>query len=794
KHCIRRFKKGTTINVDNSPLNQTVDDSFPTESISHTSSPFSNQSVIDVTTSMPIKSKTLNPADSLHWSSEEDPLDMKTKKITFFTTKSSEMTSVSYTNEESNQGLTTKANGFCKGRFEAGIEWPDASPGVTVNMSCPEGMTGYAQWKCNALTLRYTPARPHIQDCKHIWITKLEENVNNGADAIQISLKLANETKHQSLSHGDITALVDLSTKILALYNEQNRDEAYDEIKIQEKPLSYNFTDSMISSMSNMLRAEIKTAWEVLPEIHQTRAASQMLKLVTNMGSHLSCMRKSSDKLQFTVTAENIGLQTFIFNNTAPSDEDMIVFPQKAPGVETNSSILVPSDLQLKNWLSPCRSYKSAVGVIYSHVGDFLKDENLSRSLAHVVTKVISFSLSNSSESMKLPKGQEVTVVLQHLRQTDIQKGLLKYPRCMFWNFSKQTYGQWDESGCYRLSSNETHTVCRCDHLTNFAVLMDIYDNIEEDEIQSIMTYVCCGISSVALIGTLICLLEIRSLHGRRSIITGNLCVCLLFTNLLILFGLDQTQNKVVCAIIAGLLHFWILSAFCWMLVEGYHLYRMVILVFQRGTNLSVKFYYFFAYGSPLVIVAISASLRWQGYGGHNYCWLTSHYGLMWSFVGPACAIILINIVIFILTLRSASTVRVKREQSTVKKIKSWARGSMSVMCLLGLTWCLGLFYINKTFQVFSYIFTLLNGLQGVFIFIFHIILNDKVQTICFAKWKGKKQHWKKQNTQQMSNNHGHSKTSTRTSLDSNGCASRNVTTRNSRTAATTLPSVPSIA
>ncbi|GIY03303.1 hypothetical protein CEXT_441411 [Caerostris extrusa] len=490
-------------------------------------------------------------------------------------------------------------------------------------------------------------------------------------------------------------------------------------------------------------------------------------------GQSLELHAKSSDKLQFTVTAENIGLQTFIFNNTAPSDEDMIVFPQKAPGVETNSSILVPSDLQLKNWLSPCRSYKSAVGVIYSHVGDFLKDENLSRSLAHVVTKVISFSLSNSSESMKLPKGQEVTVVLQHLRQTDIQKGLLKYPRCI------QTYGQWDESGCYRLSSNETHTVCRCDHLTNFAVLMDIYDNIEEDEIQSILTYVCCGISSVALIGTLICLLEIRSLHGRRSIITGNLCVCLLFTNLLILFGLDQTQNKVVCAIIAGLLHFWILSAFCWMLVEGYHLYRMVILVFQRGTNLSVKFYYFFAYGSPLVIVAISASVRWQGYGGHNYCWLTSHHGLMWSFVGPACAIILINIVIFILTLRSAST--------------SWARGSMSVMCLLGLTWCLGLFYINKTFQVFSYIFTLLNGLQGVFIFIFHIILNDKVQTICFAKWKGKKQHWKKQNTQQISNNHGHSKTSTRTSLDSNGCASRTVATRNSRTAATALPSVPSI-
>ncbi|GFT67771.1 adhesion G protein-coupled receptor L3 [Nephila pilipes] len=431
----------------------------------------------------------------------------------------------------------TKDNRFCKGRTEAGILWPDAAPGVTVNQSCPEGMIGYAQWTCSEWTLHYTPARPHIQDCKHIWIRNLEDDVNKGIDAVVISLKLANETKHQALSHGDITALVDLSSKILVLYYEQSETGGTE--------LFYSFTGSMIAAMSNMLRAEIKTAWEVLPEIHQTRAASQILKLVTNMGSHLSCTRRSVDKLQFTVTAENIGLQTFILNNNASDDGDSIVFPQKVPGVETTSSLSLPSDLDIKNWLSPCKNYKTAVGVIYNHVGDFLKDENLSGSAAQVVTKVLSFSLTNDSESIQLPKGKEVTVVLQHLLQKDIQLGLLRYPRCMFWNFTKQTYGQWDGSGCYVIRTNQTHTMCSCDHLTNFAVLMDINDNIKEDEIQSIMTYVCCGVSSFTLIGTLICLLTIRSLHGRRSIITGNLCFCLLITNLLIIFGLDQTHHKV---------------------------------------------------------------------------------------------------------------------------------------------------------------------------------------------------------------------------------------------------------
>ncbi|GFY61608.1 adhesion G protein-coupled receptor L3 [Trichonephila inaurata madagascariensis] len=707
------------------------------------------------TTLMSIQSKTSKPTENLRWSSSKG---QTLKEVTRVGTEPYQMTSTPSPDRDSNEEFyPTKDTRFCKGQTAAGIYWPDAPPGVTVNQSCPEGMIGYAHWTCSEWTLLYTPARPHIQDCKHIWIRNLEDDVNQGVDAVEISLKLANETKHQILSHGDITALVDLSTEILSLYYKQSGTE--------ETSVSYSFTGSMIVSMSNILRAEIKTAWEVLPEIHQTRAASQILKLVTNVGSYLSCTRRSTNKLQFTVTAENIGLQTFILKTNASDDEDWIVFPQKVPGVETTSSLSLPPHLDTESWLSPCKNYKTAVGVIYNHVGEFLKTDHLFGSTAHVVTQVISFSLTNDSESIRLPKSKEVTVVLQH---KDIPPGLLRYPRCMFWNFSKQTYGQWDGSGCYVMNTNQTHTVCSCNHLTNFAVLMDINDNIKEDELQSIMTYVCCGVSSLTLIVTLICFVTIRSLYSRRSIITGNLCFCLLFINGLIIFGLDQTHQKAICATIAGLLHFWTLSAFCWMLVEGYHLYKMVVLVFQRGENLSVKFYYLFAYGSPLVVVGISASIRADGYGGHNYCWLSSHEGLMWSFVGPACAILFVNIGIFILTLKSASNVRIKREQTTLKKIKSWARGSLSVTCLLGLTWCLGLFYINKTLHVFSYVFILLNGLQGVFIFVFHILLNEKVQTICFMKWKRKKQpNWIKQ----TSSNRLHSKLSTRTSVDSNGCA-----------------------
>lgn len=63
----------------------------------------------------------------------------------------------------------------------------------------------------------------------------------------------------------------------------------------------------------------------------------------------------------------------------------------------------------------------------------------------------------------------------------------------------------------------------------------------------------------------------------------------------------------------AALLHLFFLGVFAWMLLEGVQLYRMVVLVF----NASIRPLYLFlvGYGTPLVIVIISAIIRPGGYG-----------------------------------------------------------------------------------------------------------------------------------------------------------------------------------
>ena len=58
---------------------------------------------------------------------------------------------------------------------------------------------------------------------------------------------------------------------------------------------------------------------------------------------------------------------------------------------------------------------------------------------------------------------------------------------------------------------------------------------------------------------------------------------------------------------------------------------------------------------------------------------------------------------------------------------RMWLRGAAVLMFLLGLTWTFGLLYLNIQTIVWAYVFTAFNSLQGLFIFLFHCVQNDKV-------------------------------------------------------------------
>jgi hypothetical protein len=113
--------------------------------------------------------------------------------------------------------------------------------------------------------------------------------------------------------------------------------------------------------------------------------------------------------------------------------------------------------------------------------------------------------------------------------------------KCVFWDFEQNN---WSSNGCQLVSydSNRIRTVCECNHLTNFAALMDPKER--HDIFKSLLTYVCCGLSAVCLLLTLILLRRMKTeinntindeIINKKNFITSNLCISLLVADLLII-------------------------------------------------------------------------------------------------------------------------------------------------------------------------------------------------------------------------------------------------------------------
>ena len=62
------------------------------------------------------------------------------------------------------------------------------------------------------------------------------------------------------------------------------------------------------------------------------------------------------------------------------------------------------------------------------------------------------------------------------------------------------TDGRWDTTGCKFLSQTKEGVVsCQCTHLTNFALLLDVYQTVSNPLSLQVVTWIGCAISLVGL-------------------------------------------------------------------------------------------------------------------------------------------------------------------------------------------------------------------------------------------------------------------------------------------------------
>ncbi|XP_024623011.1 CD97 antigen isoform X2 [Neophocaena asiaeorientalis asiaeorientalis] len=300
---------------------------------------------------------------------------------------------------------------------------------------------------------------------------------------------------------------------------------------------------------------------------------------------------------------------------------------------------------------------------------------------------------------------------------------------CAFWRNDSNRRGYWATSGCQTLGSGNGSTTCQCNHLSSFAILMAHYD--VEDWKLSLITKVGLALSLVCLLLCILTFLLVRPIQGSRTTVHLHLCICLFVGSTIFLAGIENEGGQVGlrCRLVAAMLHYRFLAAFCWMSLEGVELYFLVVRVFQ-GQGLRKRWLCLIGYGVPLFIVAVSAAIKSQGYGRPQYCWLDHANGFLWSFLGPVTFIVLCNAVIFVITVWKL-TQKFSEINPDIKKLKK-ARvltiTAIAQLFVLGCTWVFGLFLFDQRSWVLCYTFSILNSLQGLFLFVLYCLLNKKVR------------------------------------------------------------------
>ncbi|OCT56802.1 hypothetical protein XELAEV_18004385mg [Xenopus laevis] len=336
-----------------------------------------------------------------------------------------------------------------------------------------------------------------------------------------------------------------------------------------------------------------------------------------------------------------------------------------------------------------------------------------------VNSQVVTGSITSQNKEKLNPP---VTFTLNNLQAPDPSKKFL----CVYWDQSG-----WSQRGCNITSSNVSHTLCSCDHLSTFAVIIAPCD-IKEDHGLLVVSRIGLSISLICLFLSLVTFLLCRSLRSAHTSMLTALCGCLFVAQLIILFGLHQTQFRILCSIIAGCLHFILLCAFCWMTLES-------VLLFLTVRNLNAMNYLtsrhshfptacLIGFGVPAVIVGISAAVRTDGYGTGKSCWL--NLNLIWSFLGPVCVFITINTTLLILTIWLLRTklASLNKNVSSLKNTRLLTFKALAQLFILGSTWVLGFFQCGTGAIVASYLFTICNSLQGAIIFLVHCLLNRQVR------------------------------------------------------------------
>ncbi|KAM4688027.1 adhesion G protein-coupled receptor B1 isoform 1-T1 [Discoglossus pictus] len=648
---------------------------------------------------------------------------------------------------------------ICPEENLASVVWQETPSGDTAAVRCPRNATGLILRKCvlddegdaywetptyiKCVSLDYR----NIQQMIREHLAKAQRGlVGEGVSGVIESL--VDTTQEGASYSGDVLAIVDTLRNLTEIFRRAYYSPTSEDIQ--------NF----VQIISNLLSEENRDKWEEAQMMGLN--LKDLFKLVEDFIEVIG-FRMKDFKETYQVT-DNLVLS--IYKRPANSATD-ISFPMKGwRGMvewarNSEDKVSISKSLLSTGITDIDDSSVFVIGtVIYRNLGGIF---SLQRNTTVLNSRVISITVKPAPRPVTVP----LDIEFSHMYNGTTNQ------TCITWDETdtSSNLGAWSFKGCRTVPVDSFHTKCSCDRLSSFAILAQLTSdmNMEKVFVPSVTLIVGCGVSSLTLLLLIIIYVSVwRYIRSERSVILINFCLSIISSNALILIGQTQTRNKVICTLVAAFLHFFFLSSFCWVLTEAWQSYMAV--TGRLRNRIIRKRFLCLGWGLPALVVAISVGFtKAKGYGSTNYCWLSLEGGLLYAFVGPAAAVVLVNMVIGILVFNKL----VSKDGITDKKLKERAGifdfncsqmtmplygmtlkcskcgvvssaevsatatsnamaslwSSCVVLPLLALTWMSAVLAItDRRSALFQILFAVFDSLEGFVIVMVHCILRREVQ------------------------------------------------------------------
>nr|XP_032660283.1 adhesion G protein-coupled receptor B1 isoform X6 [Chelonoidis abingdonii] len=639
----------------------------------------------------------------------------------------------------------------------ASVVWKETPAGEAAAVRCPRNATGLILRRCTldeeGIAYWETPTYikcvsidyRNIQMMTREHLSKAQRGLM-GEGVSQVLQNLVEISQDGTSYSGDLLSTIDVLRNMTEIFRRAYYSPVAGDVQ--------NF----VQIISNLLSEENRDKWEEAQMMGPN--AKELFRLVEDFIDVIGFrMKDFRDSYQVT---DNLVLSIHKLPANAATD---ISFPMKGwrgmvDWARTSEDKVTISKSILSTGLAETDdSSVFVVGtVLYRNLGSIL---SLQRNTTVLNSKVISVTVKPSPRTLLTP----LEIEFSHLYNGTTNQ------TCILWDeadvsssSSSSQLGAWSWRGCRTVPVDSFRTKCLCERLSTFAILAQLSSdmNMEKVLVPSVTLIVGCGVSSLTLLLLIIIYVSVwRYIRSERSVILINFCLSIISSNALILIGQTQTRNKVTCSLVAAFLHFFFLSSFCWVLTEAWQSYMAV--TGRLRNRIIRKRFLCLGWGLPALVVAISVGFtKAKGYGTVNYCWLSLEGGLLYAFVGPAAAVVLVNMVIGILVFNKL----VSKDGITDKKLKERA-GQMAVplygmtlkcskcgvvssaevsatatsnamaslwsscvvLPLLALTWMSAVLAItDRRSALFQILFAVFDSLEGFVIVMVHCILRREVQ------------------------------------------------------------------